>query len=700
MSTQFKVCSCNRTMPLDAEAGKLLATALGETSIPLATELCRREVGAYLQALDGVDTVVVGCTQERSLFSELATQKGTVSPIRFVNLRETGGWSAEARQSTPKMAALLAAAALPDPEPVPVVNYESGGHVLLVGPAARVQQWAARLSGQLDVSVLFTDTGSPDAMLSERLYPTYSGEQVRVRGWLGAFEVSWVQSNPIDPELCTRCNACVDVCPEDAINLLYQIDLSKCKSHRDCVKACAAIGAIDFEREADQRSGQFDLIFDLSDAPLLSLHQPPQGYFCPGADPGRQAEDALKLVQMVGEFEKPKFFIYKEKLCAHSRNEKVGCNACVEVCSAEAIAGDGNHIKVNPNLCVGCGACTTVCPSGALGYAYPRVPDMGQRVRTMLQVFARAGGRQPALLLHSDEIGADLVNQLGRLARANRKLQGLPARLMPVALHHAASTGLDVWLAAIAWGATNVVVLVTPQDAPQYVSALQAQLALAQSILHGLGYQGDHFKLVNASTAAQLDAGLASVVPAGVPAQAGTFNAAAEKRGTLDFALDHLLRHAPQPVESIALAAGSPYGTVAVDTDKCTLCMSCVGACPASALMDNPSLPQLRMVERNCVQCGLCEQTCPENAISLIPRLSFSEAVRNPVVLNQAEPYHCIRCAKPFGTLQMVENMIGKLSLHSAFAGNLDRIRMCSDCRVVDMMENKSEMLVTDIKRH
>ena len=31
-----------------------------------------------------------------------------VRPIRFVNLRETGGWGREAKQNTPKMAALLA----------------------------------------------------------------------------------------------------------------------------------------------------------------------------------------------------------------------------------------------------------------------------------------------------------------------------------------------------------------------------------------------------------------------------------------------------------------------------------------------------------------------------------------------------------------------------------------------------------------
>ena len=700
MSTHYRICNCNRTMPLDAASGRELAAALGGAELQVATDLCRREVLSLLPALEGVDQVVVGCTQERALFAEISEQKQSVAPLTFVNLRESGGWSSEGRQSLPKMAALLAAAALPAPEPVPSVSYQSGGHVLVVGPAARVQKWAQRLAAQLDVSMLLTDIGTEGEMLGERQLPTFSGSRIEVKGWLGAFEVSWQQSNPIDPELCTRCNACVSVCPEGAINLLYQIDMAKCREHRDCVKACGAIGAIDFERSASERSGQFDLVFDLNDTPLLSLHQAPQGYFRPGADPERQAEDALKLTALVGEFEKPKFFVYKERLCAHARNEKVGCNACVEVCSAEAIAGDGDKIRVNPNLCVGCGACTTVCPSGALGYAYPRVPDLGQRMRSMLQAYARAGGSAPAFLLHSDEAGADLISRFGRLARAGGKLAGLPARLLPLALHHTASTGLDVWLSALAWGATNIVVLITGEEAPQYVEALQAQLALAQSIVNGLGYEGQHFVLLKAATPQQLDAALKGLAPGRIPDKPASFQAAAEKRNTLDFALDHLLKSAPQPVQQIALAPGSPFGAIKVDTAACTLCMSCVGACPASALMDNPNLPQLRFVEKNCVQCGLCEKTCPENAIRLVPQLNLTPAAREPQVLNEAQPYHCIKCGKPFATAQMIDNMLGKLALHSAFAGNLDRIKMCGDCRVIDMMENKSEMLVSDLKRH
>jgi ferredoxin len=165
---------------------------------------------------------------------------------------------------------------------------------------------------------------------------------------------------------------------------------------------------------------------------------------------------------------------------------------------------------------------------------------------------------------------------------------------------------------------------------------------------------------------------------------------------------DHLLAQAPTQADSIPLpAAGSPFGSLQVDTAACTLCLSCVGACPAGALADNPDKPQLRFIEKNCVQCGLCATTCPESAITLQPRLWLADggkARKSARVLHEAEPFACVRCGKPFGTLRAIEGMLTKLAGHAAFQGAAaQRLKMCGDCRVIDIHTNPNEVKITDL---
>ena len=718
-------------MPLNPKA---LGEALHE-ELTLHSTLCRREAGAFQKAALTGEPLVVACTQESRLFTELATQTAGVPslaerPIKFVNIRETGGWSKDAAKAMPKIAALLAMAQLPDPEPVPTVTYKSNGRLLVIGPLDEAERLAGLLDDVLDVTIFSQGPGRLGGA-QERRYPVLSGQIESLTGWLGAFQLGFTRNNPIDLDVCTRCNACLAVCPEGAIGLDYQIDNNLCKSSRDCVTVCA-VGAIDFGRQKSRQDESFDLILDLrstqagADAgATFTQHAPPQGYFRlaasgNGAATGRsEAQLLFKLRELVGEFEKPKFFNYKQKLCAHTRNKQIGCNACIEVCSAQAISSDlvRQQIKVNPHLCVGCGACTTVCPSGALTFAYPRANDQGVKLKSLLTTYTRAGGRDAALLLHSQEEGSRLVNVLGRQAQTQRlgttRLNGVPARVLPVALWHTASTGLDVWLTAIAYGASQVWVLMTDEEAPQYRDAVRAQMDVAQSILTGLGYSGSHFNIIQAQVSgvslqdiAALDAALQLPPAQGVARPAG-FAIQADKRATLELALDHLVEQAPlkaenRPDEIVFLGVGaqqaSPLGSLLINKDTCTLCLSCVSACPASALQDNALMPQIKFIEKNCVQCGLCASTCPENAITLKPRLLLRPERKEPRVLNEAKPYACVRCSKPFGTLKAIEAMLGKLAGHAMFQGEaLERLKMCGDCRVIDIYSATNEAKITDL---
>ena len=542
-----------------------------------------------------------------------------------------------------KISALVALGQMPPLSPVACVAYESSGRLLVIADSvARLSQAAEGLGEPLTIAVLWTGASAAPVVAEMEIV---AGKLVSLTGYLGAFVLMFESKSMLEKALQTAA---------------------------------------------------FDLVMDLRAESAFRMHQPPQGYFH-AVDGVALAVALAELPTMVGEFEKPKFYSYKESICAHSRSKQVGCNKCIDICSTVAISSAGDFIKVDPHLCMGCGACATVCPSGAMSYQYPQVADRGAQLKTLLNSYrlaAKGQGANPVVLFHSGTDGRDALIALAADGT------GLPANVLPLQAWHVASTGLDVLLGAIAYGAGQVAVLTTASDAPQYLDALRTEMKLGETILHALGFTGTHFSLIAAKDGAISAAALQSLLPGEtVPVPAG-FNLSNDKRSTLEFAIEHLMRHAKSLPEQIVLPRGSLFGAISVDKQKCTMCLACAGACPESALMDGGDVAQLKFLERNCVQCGLCEKTCPENAITLLPRLLLNDKRKSAVVLNDAEPFDCISCGKVLGTRQMIESMLGKLAGHSMFQGEqkLKRLQMCADCRVVDMMSNQHEYSILNGK--
>jgi ferredoxin len=635
------VCSCEGTMPLDADAIK---RGCRGAQVDTARQLCRAEIERFRAASAGSDALVVGCTQEAPLFSEIAAENG--GAIAFANVRETAGWSADAANAGPKMAALLAAAAEPLPE-VPFVTLSSEGVALIYGRDDSAVEAAKLLADHLDVTVLIARAGGvAPPRVSE--FPVVKGTIRSAKGHLGAFE-------------------------------LVVDDYA--------VPAPSSRGELTFGPPRDGAVSKCDLVLDLSGGPaLFAAADLRDGYL--RADPGDPAamlRAVLKARDLVGTFDKPRYITFTEDLCAHSRSKIVGCHRCLDLCPTGAIAPDGDHVAIDAQVCAGCGQCAAACPTGAAAYALPPADALMRKLRVLLAAYREAGGERPIVLLHDEAHGGELIDALARHGG------GLPANVLPFAVNEVTQVGLEQIAAAFAYGASALRLLLRAR--PRHdVTGLRQTVALAEPILNGLGFGEGRLAVIETDDPDALGAELRAIgAPEPAPRPA-SFAPVGVKRDVLRVSLRELQRAAPAPVDIVPLPEGAPFGAVDVNVAGCTLCLACVSACPTGALSADTERPMLRFTEDACVQCGLCKATCPEKVIGLRPQIDFRAATAAARVLKEEEPFACVRCGKPFGVKSTIERVAAKLEgKHWMFKGSarrLDVIKMCEDCRVIAMSED------------
>ncbi len=637
------VCSCEDTMTIDADG---LAKALGgDGDLRPARYLCRTELDRFNDEAAAEDQILVACTQEAPLFLDALEDMGEAAPAAgFLNIREKAGWSTDASDNkgnvTAKMAALIKEASL-DIADAPSVTMISTGIVLVLGNDDQAIDAARKLADRMDVSVIL-DGGSDVTPPNVMDLPVFMGNVQNASGHLGAFEVRVENFRPTAPSSKT---------------------------------------ALEFTGVGEAGVSTCDLILDLrGGTPLFTAPEKRDGYFNPDPkNPALVMEALFTLTDMIGEFEKPRYVDYDPGICAHASSRITGCTNCLDICPTGAITPNEDKVTYDPYTCAGCGLCAVVCPTGAAKYNLPAADSGSDRLRALIGTYRSAGGADPILLVHDDVFGRDIIAMSARYGR------GLPGNVLPFAVNQVTQTGLDTVLLALALGASKVALLLPPSKREDRQTLID-QFDLIDTITEGLGYGNGRVSLLEPDDPDQLDAALYDAdTPAAMPG--GDVAAMGRKRSVLRLSLDSLHRKAPAPVDEIALPAGAPFGTVKVDVDGCTLCLSCVGACPTGALKDNENMPQLSFAEDACVQCGLCKNTCPESVISLEPRLNFRDEAGSHQTIKQEEPFLCIRCGKPFATAASLDRLTAKLEGHAMFQGTdkLDRIKMCEDCRVVQM---------------
>ena len=516
-----------------------------------------------------------------------------------------------------------------------VVPYSSAGRLLIIGSKSVVSQAYAELPEsniQPYLLVIDDEMESGSSVVQDvTLTDAFGADSCSVTGYFGAFSVS--------------------------VN----------KSGRE----------LDLAKTAGVESGLFDLVLDLSSSPLIPVEVPPPGYYWiqpEDRSEQRFRETATEISDMIGNFEKPKYFNYDPEICAHSRSGIVACTRCIDACPTEAIISLNEQVEVNPYLCQGGGSCATACPTGAITYAYPTPANQLEILRQVILNYRNAGGKNAVILFFDKANGSEVVQNC---------ISSLDENVLPIQVEEVGSIGLDAYLCLLAYGAHSAKILCT--KTPNSVRReLTEQIAILDALLDGLGYRSGAIELLeedeltnsNENYRIRMDITSAKFMPSGL------------KRTDMRIALEHLHELSPLKPESVELPKHAPFGEIKVDMNTCTLCMGCVSVCPASALEAGGDVPKLSFIENNCVQCGLCESACPESSISRVSQYVFDTDKRmRSHTLNEDSPFHCRMCGKPFATNVMMNRMKEKLKSHWMFKDPeaIARLELCEDCRVKDM---------------
>jgi hypothetical protein len=398
------VCSCEDTMPLDADA---LARGCRGAELKTANQLCRAEIERFRAAAKSGDDIVVGCTQEAPLFSEVAGDR--TGALSFANVRETAGWSADATKAGPKMAALLAVAAEPLPE-IPFVSLESEGVALIYGRDESAIEAGKLLADHLDVTVLIARSKSlPPPTVNA--FPVVQGTVKSAKGHLGAFEV--VVDDYAVPAPSSR----------GALSFgggARWCGVALRSHHRSVRRRAVLLRARPARRLSARRSGR----------------------------PAAVLRAVLKARDLTGTFDKPRYITFTEDLCAHSRSRIVGCHRCLDLCPpapSRPTAITFRSIRKSAPAAVNA---PPSCPTGAASYALPPADALMRKLRVLLSTYREAGGGNAIMVLHDEAHGTELIDALARHG------DGLPAHVLPVAVNEVTQVGLEAVAAAFAYGAS------------------------------------------------------------------------------------------------------------------------------------------------------------------------------------------------------------------------------------------------------
>ncbi|WP_348607588.1 hydrogenase iron-sulfur subunit [Halobaculum rarum] len=710
------VCSCGGTCDVDLES---VRDGVRDVDVVASSEqLCRDALPAVDGLIDeyDLDQLIVGACDDgcKTKFDDLVERNGLhPDAAAYVDHRERAGWVHERDDATDKTARLINArrTGLEYEAATRTVSREAGEQVLVVGDA----ETAAALSDSAEVTLLadgaeYADT---DADLSD--VAVERGRPVAVEGRFGEFEVR-VEARVTDD--CISCMKCVKEGPDGMVTR-RPVDI-----HPDAPEGewtdCCPTDAIDLSGVT--HTVDADQVVDPAGTSTARAGR--IGYYTGPVDAGTIAA----VESLLGGVEKPKYLDLEMDVCAAGESGQQGCTACVDACPHGAVERPAvDEVEFDLTACENCGACTSSCPTGATSLREPSNERIAREVEALLSRETDEGGiwpftggddgiETPVIAFTCDERAAAALDEYGRRAAAGEDITYPP--VLPVEVNCTDTVGEGHVMHALAAGAAGVAIVGCGGDClhsgPDPKAELVDRLNRATSDL-GLGERVGFFapdprepaafaEEISRFTELTLDP---TPVPEGEHRSTGVVREDKPNPAfnSHDWTLESVRRilEFAEP-ERDEIRGLKDFGVMSVN-DACNLTPTCSTLCPTDAIRRTDD-GNLQFNHEDCVNCELCEEGCPETAITMEQGLDLSRLPENRTAgegavadddarwetVHDGEMLECVSCGDPFTSAASAEHIQSEVGdLVEGIAPNSDHsvFEYCGDCRAQLLFDNR-----------
>jgi ferredoxin len=711
------VCSCADTCAIDLEG---VREGVDDVDLVASSNLlCEDGLPAMDQLIEeyDLDQLIVTTPEPRcqSKFEDLASEKGLHPEATvFVDQREGAGWVHEESAATAKTSRLINATytGLKQEASSRSVSQEAGAAVAVVGDS----EVAAALADSAAVTLIANgkEYAGSDADLEN--VTVERGRVESVEGNYGEFEVALEAGVT---EECVSCMKCVKQGPDEAVTS-YPVDIEPGTEGGPWAENCPTDAIV---LEGSHRTLAFDQVI-YPGAPAPARGGQLGFYTNTGAGTIAAVESLLDGVK------KPKFLDFDMEVCAAGDSSQEGCTACVEACPHEAVDRPRiDEVEFDEISCQNCGACTSSCPTGAVTLREPSNERLAREVESLLEepdtggFFSRSTPAiDPQVIAFvCSEHAARSLREYGRQAAGSGEQQYHP--ILPVRVNCTDTVGEAHLMHALAAGADSAAIVGCGDrclhSGPDPKSELVDRLDTATMDL-GLGNRISFFAPGNGSDefAEELDEFVAGLEESPVPVgYTATGESTADRDGppfsSQEWTLESvraILDHTEPEREVIR--GLEDFGRMEVSDDACTLTPTCSSLCPTDAIRREEG--NLDFNHERCVNCGLCEEGCPETAITMHQGLDLSLLPENRDVTREVatgasedgesesderawttvlegEMRECARCGDAFASERTAEKIEGEVGdLVSGVAPEADHsvFAYCGDCRAAILFES------------